>query len=132
MTNHTLSDEEEFHNCFFYFVKALNVMSLDAIAQCEAMGNFNVAWEIQHDVQDLGTALQNWPDPYLDQIQKDEIARLIAVVNELPQEALMSNESAMKHPNWTNLRVGASRLIELLDLPIKRNREFFQKASELK
>lgn len=131
MDNHPLSEDEAFHNCFFYFVKALDVMSLDATAQCEAMGNFNVAWEIQHDVLDPGTALQNWPGPYLDQTEKDEIARLITAVNGLPQGALVeSNEDAMKHPSWGSLRIGASRLTELLERSISKNREFFQTKNE--
>ena len=130
MDNQPLSDDEAFHNYFFYFVKALGVMSLDAAAQCEAMGNLNVAWEIQHEVLDSGTTLQNWSGTYLSAAQKDGIARLVATVNGLPQTALVSNEEAMTHPSWANLRIGASRLIELLELPIKSNREFFQRTSE--
>lgn len=130
MTNQILSEDEAFHNCFFYFVKALDVMSLDAAAQCEAMGGLNVAWEIQHDILDSGTTLQNWSGAYLSASQKDEIAQLVAAVSGLPQLALISNEEAMTHTSWANLRMGASRLIELLEMPIKSNHEFFRKTSK--
>jgi len=59
--NELMSLEESFHNCFFYFMEAVDVLALDAAGQCEVMGNFNVAWEIQHDVLDDGVSLINWP-----------------------------------------------------------------------
>lgn len=126
MDNQLLSQDEAFHNCFFYFVKALGVMSLEPAAQYETMGKFNVAWEIQHDVLDAGISLQSWPGLYLGKAEKDEIARFVVSVKALPQAALMSTEDAVHHPNWTSLRVGAARLIQLLELPVKNNLEFFQ------
>src|SRR6059058_4613943 len=42
--------EEAFHNGFYYFLRALEALSLDADAQCEAMGDCNVAWELKDDV----------------------------------------------------------------------------------
>jgi hypothetical protein len=45
-----LSDEEWLENEFFYFLKALDTLTLDAEDQCERMGNYNVAWELQEDV----------------------------------------------------------------------------------
>ena len=126
--NQALSDDEAFHNCFFYFVEALGVMSMDAVAQCKAMNNVNVAWEIQHDVLDAGIALQKWPALYLNQAEKDEIGRLVAAVSALPSTALRSvNEASMQHPAWTELRRGAAQLLKKLERPIRKNREFFQK-----
>lgn len=126
MANPPLSADETFHTCFFYFVKALGVMSLEPAAQYETMGKFNVAWEIQHDVLDAGISLQSWPGLYLGKAEKDEIARLVVSVKALPQAALMSTEDAVHHPSWEGLRIGAARLIQLLELPIKNNVEFFQ------
>ena len=122
-----ISQDEAFHNSFFYFVKALNVMMLDAAAQCEAMGNFNVAWEIQHDVMDTGIALDTWTDSYLTQVEKDQITRLVALVKELPKAALESEESAVNHPDWAKLRIAAFHLLKLLAGSIEKNREFFSR-----
>jgi hypothetical protein len=130
MNNDALSDDEAFHNSFFYFAEALEVMSLDAAKQCEVMKNFNVAWEIQHDVLDMGIAIQQWPGSYLTQTEKDEIGALVATASALSPAALSSaNEDAMKHPAWEELRRGATQLLKKLERPLQRNREFFAKAN---
>ena len=91
MGNEPMSLEESFHNCFFYFMKAIDVLSLDALEQCDAMGNFNVAWEIQHDVLDGGTSLIHWPNEYLSQPEKDAIAQVLRPIKELPDGALIGD-----------------------------------------
>lgn len=119
--------EDSFHNAFLYFTEALGVLSLDAHSQCQAMGNFNVAWEIQHDALDWGTALMNFPVCYLYPSEKEAIAPLLKSLQELPQEALAGNDRlAMNHQAWTPLRSAAVCLIARLDDAIRRNREFFR------
>ena len=134
-TEPTMSDdppmslEESFHNCLFYFLKALEVMALDASAQCEVMDNFNVAREIKQDVGDGGAALINWPVvDYLSRTEKDAIAEVLMALNGLPEAALLRHEhrQAMGHPAWMELRVLAARLIEQLGDAAKRNRAFFK------
>jgi hypothetical protein len=126
MANEPMSLEESFHNCFLYFMKALDVLASDAAEQCEAMGNFNVAWEIQHDVLDGGTSLINWPTDYLSQPEKDAIAQVTTPLKELPDGALISDHMrAMNHPSWADLRIAAKRLRMQLDDATKKNREFF-------
>ena len=127
MANEPMSLEESFHNCFFYFMEAVDVLSLDAAKQCEAMGNFNVAREIQQDVHDDGTALINWPVAYLSLGERDAIAQLITPLMELPEAALLRHEhkQAMSHPAWADLRIVAKRLRVQLDDAVKKNRAFF-------
>ncbi len=126
MANKPMSLEESFHNCFLYFMEAVEVLSLDATEQCEAMGNFNVAWEIQHDVLDGGNSLINWSIDYLSQSEKDAIAQVTKSLKELPDGALLSDHMrAMNHPSWTDLRISAKRLRVQLDDVVKKNREFF-------
>jgi hypothetical protein len=120
--------EESFHNFFFYFMKAVDVLSLDSAEQCEVMGNFNVAWEIQHDVLDGGTALINWPEDYLLPAEKAAITELLPMLRDLPDGALQrthEHKQAMSHPAWADLRIAAKRLRVQLEDAVKRNHEFF-------
>ena len=126
MANEPMSLEESFHNCFLYFMQAVDVLASDAVEQCEVMGSFNVAWEIQHDVLDGGTSLINWPIDYLTQPEKDAIAQVTTSLKELPEGALLSDHMrAMNHPSWADLRVAAKRLRVQLDDAVKKNRAFF-------
>lgn len=126
MANEPMSLEESFHNCFLYFMGAVDVLSLDAAEQCAAMGNFNVAWEIQHDVLDGGTSLINWPIDYLSQSEKDAITQVTTPLKELPDGALLSDHMrAMNHPSWAEFRIAAKRMRVQLDDAVKKNREFF-------
>jgi hypothetical protein len=131
MNDESMSLEESFHNCFFYFQEALHVLALDASAQCEVMENYNVAREIQQDVRDGGTALVNSPADYLSQEEKDAIAKLLKPLNDLPASALLRHEhrQAMDHPAWAELRVLATHLIGQLDDAANRNRVFFNRQS---
>ena len=124
--NEPMSLEESFHNCFLYFMEAVEVLSLDAAKQCEVMGNFNVAWEIQHDVLDGGAALINWPISYLSPTEKDAVSQVTVSLSKLPEAALLPNHiQAMGHPAWADLRIAAKRLRVQLDDAVRKNREFF-------
>lgn len=128
MNNELMSLEESFHNCYFYFMEAVGLLALDAAKQCEAMGNFNVAWEIQHDALDGGISLINWPIDYLSLSEKEAITRVTTLLKELPQEALLSDHMrAMSHSSWAELRWAAKRLIAQLEGSTKKNGQFFDK-----
>ena len=45
-----ITDEEEFHNSYYYYVKALGMLAETAENQCQLMGDYNVAWELKEDV----------------------------------------------------------------------------------
>lgn len=121
-----MSLEESFHNCYFYFMRSVDILALGVAEQCEAMGNFNVAWEIQHDVLDGGTSLINWPVEYLSLPEKNAIEQVTKSLKELPADALINDHvRAMHHPSWSELRLAAVYLITQLDGASKRNHEFF-------
>ncbi len=119
--------DEAFHNCLYYFVQAIEVLAMESAAQCEAMGNVNVGWELQHDAMDLGAALVSWRGDYLAPIEKNAIEQLLAALAALPSGALSSldNQAAMSHPAWIALRAAAAELLVELQYPIERTRNFF-------
>ena len=127
MSKNSLSDAEAFHNNFFYFVESLNTLALGAAKQCEVMGGSNVAWELQHDVLEFGESARNCAGAFLNQLEREEIDRLLADVKCLPPAALSGGEDAMNYPRWAQLRIEAARLIALLAAPIEDNCTFFKK-----
>ena len=123
-----ISEADDFANVFFYFIKALKVLAKDADAQCEYMGNYNVAWELKSDVS-AGAYLLNLPGE-LTQREKDGIAAMVAALNELPVSLLAgattetANKKAMNAPDWVPLRVRAAELLRLLSGAIRKNEAF--------
>lgn len=127
MDDQPLSDDESFHNEFFYFIKAVEVLSMDAAAQREVMNNFNVAWEVQHDALDGGTALISRAGNYLSEAEKSEIAKLLEQLSELPKASLGGDhDEAMSHSAWMEIRCTADRLSARLSDAVRRNHEFFK------
>lgn len=45
----TIVAEDTFHNVLFYFVASLSILVMEPEAQCEAQGNYNVAFELQQE-----------------------------------------------------------------------------------
>lgn len=125
-----------FENAFFYYIKALRVLSYDAETQCEEMGNYNTPWELQADVGTSGTYLIRPAASYLTWEQTEKIVELSAALRVLPKEAiapigmLMTSHAgciyAMNHPAWEPLRGEAAQLLALLEPAIKRNEAYFQ------
>ena len=136
MTSENLDAREEFENCFFYFVKALRVLSHSSDTQCEEMGSYNTPWEIQRDVTSGGIGSLRLSALYLSWEQAEGIVDLAASLRKLPKEALSvpflkmighaGCVTAMNHPAWEPLRQDAARLLQLLDPAIKRNEAYFQ------
>lgn len=133
--NDEISDSDYFENTFFYFVKALQVLALDADMQCQRMGNYNVAWELQQDVAQGGLDSARSPSSHLTARQADEAIRLARALEELPGEAispkgfLTTNHegsiAAMNHLSWVPLRRQATELLKLLEPAIERNALYF-------
>jgi hypothetical protein len=136
MSADNVNSREEFENCFFYFVKALRVLSHDSATQCEEMGSYNTPWEIQRDVTGGGIGSLRLSAPYLSWEQAEGIVDLVASLRKLPEEALSvpflkmighaGCVTAMNHPAWEPLRQGATRLLQLLEPAIERNEAYFQ------
>ena len=131
-----IEPSEEFENAFWYFLKALRVLSHDAEAQCEEMDNYNAPWEIQNDVAEGSLALLRSSTSYLTWEQTERMTELATALRALPQEAIApkgmvtTNHAgcfvAMNHPAWVSLREIAEQLLVLLEPAIKRNEAFFQ------
>ena len=137
MTSKEMDDDHEvFENTFFYFVKALRVLSSDAATQCKEMESYNTPWEIQRDTTSGGLGSLRLSARYLCWEQAEKIVDLVAALRRLPKEALsvphmkMTGDAgcitAMSHPAWEPLRKEAAQLLVLLEPAIKRNEAYFQ------
>ena len=49
-SSETMDSEENYQHVFFYPIKALRILAMDAEAQCEAEGDFNVAQELKYEI----------------------------------------------------------------------------------
>ena len=124
---------ESDQNGFFYFVKALEILSMDAVAQCETKGNYNTPWEIQHDVADWAVLAESSILP-LTYEQQDAIRSLSHQLLSLPMAAIAPDGMAMtthsgcvagmRHPDWEPLRMKAKLLLALLEPVIAENRRY--------
>jgi hypothetical protein len=138
MASEGIDDHEVFENTFFYFVKALRVLSSDAATQCRDMGNYNTPWEIQRDTTSGGLGSLRLSAPYLSWEQAEKIVDLVAALRRLPKEALsvpvpnmnmighVGCITAMSHPAWEPIRKEAAELLVLLEPGIKRNEAYFR------
>lgn len=122
----------------FCFLKALRILELSAEEQCERMGNYNVAWEIQEDVSAPVRGMVSSSAAYFTEAQSVGLVRLAGALKELPDEAIAvaglattSHEgsiAAMRHPSWAPLRMQASELLRLLAPAIEINAAYFRLA----
>lgn len=129
------SEQDDFENGFFYFVDALKILEMNAEAQCEHVGNYNVPWELQHDVSEGGMAIVRSPASYLTPEQADKVTELSVALNGLPQEAIappgmltsdhVGSLMAMNHASWAPMRQQATQLLQLLDSAIQKNKSYF-------
>lgn len=136
MASEEMDARDEFENCFLHFVDALRVLSHDAAAQCEEMGNYNTPWEIQRDITGRGLGSLRLSALYLTWDQAEKILDLVAAVRRLPYEAIavphmeMTSHvgciTAMNHPAWEPVRKEAAQLLQLLEPAIQGNQAYLQ------
>lgn len=113
-----ISDEEAFHSSYRIFLNALEMLSGSPEQQCEAMGDFNVAWELKGDVC-AGRYLLN--RGYLSAEQEAWIAAMAGVLEAVPAQVLPAgagrqiNLIAMRHPSWVPARVIAAHVLHALE-----------------
>ena len=126
-----LSPIEAFQNGFRAFIVALRVLAKSAEAQCEAMGDFNVAWELQYDV----CAGEYLAKSNYGQLSASEAAAILALTQNLkglPASVLPAasgrtpNLQAMQHVAWQPFRAQAISLLALLGPAIQRNMQYFE------
>lgn len=126
-----ISAEELFHHYFHYFSLALKVLEMDAVAQCNAMNNFNVAWEIRDDLLRDAAGILNYSDGDLSAGQRTLMHKLVIDLEAIPTAAMSGGRTAeasqrdMNHTCWIPLREQASQIIKALESAAKRNREYF-------
>ena len=118
----TISDEEAYALSYRVFWEAVSTLALDADEQCEAMGNYNVAWELADDVS-AGAYLFNSPLCSLTALQREGIQELISALASIPSEVLVqatsaaSNKRAMGHACWEPIRAKAAQVLRALPEP---------------
>ncbi|WP_321922320.1 hypothetical protein [Burkholderia sp. BCC1998] len=129
-----MSPEEAFANSYYHFVEALKILAADAEFQCDVMGNYNVAWELKHDVS-AGSCMLTLTSGELTKQQRDGIAGIVAALDEIPDSVLEGgttaavNKRAMHHPCWIPLRARAAELLTLLSSATSRNEAFLQQVT---
>lgn len=127
--NAPVTDLEGFHNAFWHFVRALEILSFGATEQCAAYTDFNVAWEIKDDVQ-AGKYLIPLGQGILTKEESDAIAAMASALDRVPASVLHSasdrvtNLAAMEHAVWQPLRAQAAALLQTLAALRQRNLEF--------
>ncbi|MEP6722200.1 MAG: hypothetical protein ABJA77_12175 [Variovorax sp.] len=118
---------DAFHNAYHYFVEAVKVLSHGAEAQCIAMGDYDVAWEIKDDV---GAGRYLVGKTFLGAPEEQAIVHLIAALEGVPEHVLHAASGreaslrAMLHPSWAPLRGLAARVLQDLRISVDENRRF--------
>jgi hypothetical protein len=127
-SSETMDDEEKYHHIFFYFIKALEILAMDAKRQCEAEGNFNVAQELKYEILSGRYVIGKGK---LSESEETAIAALASAIASVPDSALKfaeghaPNVRNMMHPAWTPIRARAASLLTLLNSRIVENCAFF-------
>jgi hypothetical protein len=104
---------EAMHNAFYYFLQALEKLKEEPERQCELMGDYNTAWELQSDVAAGRYLIGNG---FLDAGDEQAIAALADAVGDVPVSTLPGgsgrerNLVAMRHASWMPLRDRAAKL----------------------
>jgi hypothetical protein len=132
VTRALISDEEAFRNGFHYFVEALRVLAAPPVQQCEAVGDYNVAWELKDDVLDGRYLLGRG---FLSDSQEVAVSHLLQILEPIDVSRLPSgagreqNLKAMCDPCWRPVRELASRVILELAGPIADTAAYFARGS---
>lgn len=123
--------DEWFEYTLRNFLRALEVMTLEPIEQCQVWGNYNVAWELVTDLKNDGADIQELACSYLSPVEKQAVAVFLDCFRDVPDAILVSatsikaNQVAMSHPCWAPLRKRAANLLLRLESASIRNRSYF-------
>jgi hypothetical protein len=111
------TDESEFRSSYCVFLNAVEMLSASPDAQCDSMGDYNVAWELKDDAR-AGRYLVGLG--YLTETQEAWISALVGALDAVPTQVLPAgagretNLRAMQHPSWVPLRFIAAQVVESL------------------
>jgi hypothetical protein len=127
-----ISNEEDFENAYRVFIMCLDALASTPEVACETYGNYNVAWEIKHDVS-AGVYLAKNPAHRLSEKHIADIVKIAGMLNSLPESAIkftnIIEESLenMRHPAWVPARQMAGQLLESLRPVTETNEKYFSK-----
>ena len=124
-----LSSEEGFHNGFFHFMEAVTILSCEPEVQCACVGDYNVAWELKHDVS-AGSYLLG--RGFLQPDEEASVRELVRAVAALDVGAMPGgqgrepNLQAMEDPQWSSLRLLARLTREQLSEAAHRTTNYLE------
>jgi hypothetical protein len=130
-----ISEEEFFQNMYHHFHRNLDILEKDCATQCDLVGNFNVAWELQDELLKDAFTVLNYPAGGLNGEQRGLITKLMAGLEAIPKSVMSGDRTAegnrrdMSHPCWVPLREQASKLLKALEPVTNRNAEYFRTLS---
>ena len=125
----TMDAEETYHHVFYYFVQALRILAMDPEPQCEAQGNYNVAFELKDEILSGRYLIGKGR---LNDLEERVIVALASDITGVPDSALTfanghtPNVRNMMHPAWAPIRAQAASLLALLNTRIAENNAYFE------
>jgi hypothetical protein len=118
-----VSELEGLQYTFLGFMNAVEALAASPVAQCEWIGDYNVAWELRTDVAAgkylIGTK-------FLNSDQERSVLTLLTALDTIPAIVLPAasgrdaNLKAMEHDSWSNLRVLAAKVVEDLGALLRK------------
>jgi hypothetical protein len=123
---------EASHLAFDVFIFTVEALSSSPEEQCEAMGDYNTAWELRDDALAghylIGSGL------FTEQ-QESSILAFLAAVHPVPVNDMLAgsgravNLAAMRHPAWEPIRSLSKDLLVTLAPATEANRAFLRAQS---
>jgi len=129
-----MSAIEASHLSYNVFLFTVETLAKPAEEQCQAMGDYNTAWELRDDAlyghNLIGTGF------FTEQQESAVLAFMAAVrpvpVNDMPGgSGRTANLAAMRHPAWEQVRLLAKALLEILAPVTEANRTFIGSPADL-
>ncbi|WOB50972.1 hypothetical protein NYR97_06230 [Xanthomonas hydrangeae] len=118
---------EASHLSYNVFLFTVETLAEPAEEQCQAMGDYNTAWELRDDAlyghNLIGTG-------FFTEQQESAVLAFIAAVHPVPVNDMpggsgrTANLAAMQHPAWEQVRLLAKALLEILAPVTEANRTF--------
>lgn len=127
----SISEREAFETGFWYFTRNLEILASPADVQCERVGNCNVAFELQYEVQGGGYLFNTRSSGRLTPEQRQGILNLVQSLDAIPQEVLASCTNAegsilaMSQPCRGPIRKQTEALLALPAPAIEESRHYF-------
>jgi len=125
------SQRDTLENSYFYFVKTLSILAEAPAQQCDAMGYYNVAWELRDEGLDVDWLIQQEVIKFTAG-QIGGMKDLSTALHALDTEASKGGETrdehlkAMSNPGWQTVRDIARKLLVSLAPSTLENRKYLK------